>query len=95
MTNPHVSDIGTIIQITITEDGVALDISSATTKEIILKKPSGTLLTKTATFTTVIASRLKLFMTFSSFLQIPRSGQIATDQKSSFEKAPNRSQRPF
>lgn len=53
MPDMQIDDIGTIIRLTITQDGVALDISSATaTKDILLKKPSGTLLTKGASFTT-------------------------------------------
>lgn len=48
----HVGDIGSIIRVTVTEAGVALDISSATTKQIKLMRPDGTSVTKTAVFTT-------------------------------------------
>ena len=47
----HINNIGTDFQVTITDcNGSALDISDATTKNIIFKKPSGTVLTKTALF---------------------------------------------
>ena len=53
----HLDDIGTVIEVTITDknsDGTAtvLDISSATVTELIFKKPSGTVVTQTAGFTT-------------------------------------------
>jgi len=47
----HVGDIGTVFEITVTEDDVALNISSATVLQMLFKKPSGTVLTKTAVFT--------------------------------------------
>ncbi len=48
----HVSDIGTILRNTIKNDNVVVDISTATTKNILLKKPAGSLLTKAGVFTT-------------------------------------------
>lgn len=45
-------DIGVQFILTITEDSSALDISLATTKEIIIQTPSGTSTTYTATFLT-------------------------------------------
>lgn len=40
MSTPHVGDIGTVFQITmLDQDGVAADISSATTKQILFEKP--------------------------------------------------------
>ena len=47
----HVGDKNFSFDITITEDCVALNISAATVKEILLQKPSGAILTKAATFT--------------------------------------------
>ena len=50
--NIHVNDIGTIFRLTMTDsNGVVLDISGATTQEIVFEKPDGTLLTKTSVFT--------------------------------------------
>ena len=47
----HQSDIGTLIQIQIVDcDGAAVDISGATTKQMVFKKPSGATLTVNADF---------------------------------------------
>ncbi len=50
----HVGDIGTVFTVTLTENSVAVDISSATVKQLIFKapEPDGTVSTKTALFTT-------------------------------------------
>lgn len=47
-----VGDIGTIFRGTFKEDGTAIDISSATTRQIIFEKPNGIKVTKAATFFT-------------------------------------------
>ena len=49
----QVDDIGTILELTI-KDGTAfvLDLSTASTKEIIIKSPAGVASTHTASFTT-------------------------------------------
>ena len=51
MADVQLNDYGTVFRVTITDDGVAVDVSSATTKSIIFKPPSGSKTTKTATFT--------------------------------------------
>lgn len=49
----HQNDIGTTLLVTICDcSNNAIDISTADTKQIVLKKPSGSTLTKTATFIT-------------------------------------------
>jgi len=49
----HQNDIGTTLVVTIVDcNDSAIDISTADSMQIILKKPSGTNLTKTASFTT-------------------------------------------
>lgn len=50
----HVGDVGTVITLTIYEDDgtTAIDVSAATTKTIYIKKPDGTVITGTASFTT-------------------------------------------
>lgn len=49
----RIGDVGTILRVSITDDdGVIVDISTATTKQIILKKPDTSILTKTASFFT-------------------------------------------
>lgn len=52
MRNPHKGDIGTVLILFVHDDQVAVDVSGASTKTIYIKKPSGTVLTKTASFTT-------------------------------------------
>lgn len=47
----HKHDVGTILRLTITDDGVAVDVSGSATKQIELRKPSGAVLLKTAAFT--------------------------------------------
>lgn len=49
----HVGDIGTAFKATIlNEADEVVDVSTVTTKQLIFRKPDGTLLTKTATFDT-------------------------------------------
>ena len=48
----HLDDIGTKFLLTVKDGDAAVDISSASTKQIIIKKPSGTVLTKNASFET-------------------------------------------
>lgn len=48
----HVNNVGVRLQATIMEDGAAVDISSASTKEIHIRKADGTLLEYAATFLT-------------------------------------------
>ena len=46
----HVNDIGTSFTLTIKDGDSAVDISSATTKKIVIKKPSGTKLSYSTAF---------------------------------------------
>jgi methionine-rich copper-binding protein CopC len=46
----HLNDVGTKFLVTIKDGSSAVNISSASTKEIIIQKPSGTKITATATF---------------------------------------------
>lgn len=48
----HLNDIGTNFEITILNDGVVVDISSATTKEIKFKKSNGSTFTQSVSFVT-------------------------------------------
>lgn len=52
MGNIHINDVGTIFKVTITDDGVALDVSTASAKQIKFRKPSGVTVSKTADFDT-------------------------------------------
>lgn len=49
----HVSDAGTLLTFTVVdEDSVVVDVSSATTKTLTLRKPTGATLSKTLSFLT-------------------------------------------
>lgn len=48
----RVGDVGVLIRLTVQQDGAAKNISTATTKEIHIYKPSGSEVTRTASFTT-------------------------------------------
>jgi len=48
----HLNDVGTVFVVTVKDDTTAVDISAATTKQIIFMAPDGGKLTKAATFTT-------------------------------------------
>lgn len=48
----HVGDIGAVIRITVYEDGSPKDISTASPKQLKIRKPDGSVTTKTASFTT-------------------------------------------
>jgi len=55
MTNTiiHVGDVGTVFELTITEqDGTVVDVSSVATKTIYFKKPNSAKIAATASFTT-------------------------------------------
>lgn len=46
------NDVGTELRVTLTDSGTAVDVSTATTLQIKLKAPSGTVSTKTASYVT-------------------------------------------
>jgi hypothetical protein len=71
MAEIHVGDIGTDLEITVTENSVALDISTAAVRQIILRKPSGASLTKTATFSTDGVDGKIYYSTISGDIDIP------------------------
>jgi hypothetical protein len=48
----HINDIGTVFTITVKDGSSVVDISSASTKQVIIKKPGGTKLTKDSAFVT-------------------------------------------
>ena len=48
----HEGDVGTKLLITVTDDGSVVDISSATSKDIFIKKPDGTILNRTGVLET-------------------------------------------
>lgn len=53
MAEIHVGDVGTRFTVTVTDDGgVPVDVSTATTKELKLRPPSGSTLQRAAAFVT-------------------------------------------
>jgi len=46
----HKDDIGTVLKLTVKDDTVVVDISTATTKQFVFEKPGGSTLTVTAEF---------------------------------------------
>lgn len=48
----HVGDVGVLVKLTVMQDGAVKDVSTATTKQIVINKPGGTVVTRTASFTT-------------------------------------------
>lgn len=51
-TDIHINDYGWVGKLALKQDGVAVDISSYTTRQFIFKSPAGVKTTKTATFDT-------------------------------------------
>lgn len=64
----HINDIGTSIRIRVQENNKDIDISSATTLQIKLKKPSGTLDTHVASFVTDGTDALMHYITLAGDL---------------------------
>ncbi len=48
----HKGDIGTLLKITVKDGTAPVDVSSATTKNVVLKRPAGSVLEKPAAFFT-------------------------------------------
>ena len=68
----RVGDIGTQFKVTIKDGTSVVDISSATsTKQIILKKPDGTKLTKAATFLSDGTDGIMYYSTVDGDLDVP------------------------
>ncbi len=65
-----VGDIGTTFRATIKEDGTAVDISTATTKQLVFEKPDGTIITRTANFVTDGTDGLIEYLSVSGDLDI-------------------------
>jgi hypothetical protein len=67
----HLNDIGTVFQVTVSDGTSAYDISGATTKQIIFKKPDHTLVTKDAEFVTDGTDGVIKYTTVDGDLNIP------------------------
>ena len=64
----HVGDVGTIFRVTIKDDATVVNVSSATTKQLIFSKPDGTNLVKTAEFYTTGVDGIIQYTTVSGDL---------------------------
>ena len=64
----HVGDVGTIFEVTVMDGTAVVDISTATTKQLIFKKPDGTLLTKDASFKTTGVDGILRYTTIAADL---------------------------
>lgn len=62
------SAIGVAIKATIIEDDVAVDVSAVSTKELVFRKPAGTIVTKSAAFVTDGLDGKVQYVTESGFL---------------------------
>jgi len=65
-----IGDIGTNIKLTVQEDGVAVDVSTATTKEYIFKDPDGVVTSVTAVFDSDGTDGILSYVTLSSNLNV-------------------------
>ena len=72
----HKGDIGTVLTITIKDSATAVDISGATTKNFVLKKPGGSLTTITANFTGSGTSGVVNFTSTSSHFDTTGTYQL-------------------
>ncbi len=66
----HEADIGTILRFTIKDGTVILDISGATTKDILLEKPGPTVVTKAGAFFTDGTDGILQYTTIAADLNI-------------------------
>lgn len=69
-TDIRVGDIGVTFKVTISDCGTAVDISSASTKQILLYKPDGSLLTKSASFFTDGTDGILTYSTISGDVDV-------------------------
>jgi hypothetical protein len=64
----HVDDIGTIFEITLLEDGAAVDIADATAKHLVFQLPDGSTMSKPAVFASDGADGIIQYVTVSGDL---------------------------
>jgi hypothetical protein len=64
----HLGDIGTIFDVTVMDGTTAVNISTATVKQFILKKPDGSSVTKTASFKVLGADGVLTYTTLANDL---------------------------
>jgi len=77
MATPHVGDLGTQIQVTLTDgNGDPVDVSDATEKVMILQDPEGTSVEKTATFATDGADGVVQYETVEGDFTMPGKHKV-------------------
>ncbi len=67
--------VGAVIEVTILEDTAALDVSTVTVKQLVFRKPGGTVVTKTASFSSDGTDGKLKYVTESGFLDEKSGGQ--------------------
>lgn len=67
----RVGDVASIIRVTVKDAGVALNLSTATVKQLKLKKPSGTVVVKDAIFATDGVNGQLQYETLAGDLDVP------------------------
>jgi hypothetical protein len=68
----HQNDIGTVFELTITDqDAAVVDISSAGTRQIVFKRPDGSVFTKTATLVNTGTDGKMKYVTLAGDLDQP------------------------
>ena len=72
----HEDDIGTKFLVTVTDDGSAVDISSATSLVIYIKKPDGTTLTRTGVLNSDVTDAKMYYISVSGDLDAAGSYKI-------------------
>jgi hypothetical protein len=72
----HEGDIGTKLLITVTDDGQVVDISSASSLSIFIKKPNGTILTRVGTLETDGTDGKMYYITVSGDLDVAGNYKI-------------------
>lgn len=73
----HVGDVGTAFLATVKDqDSAVVDISTATTKQLIFKKPGGTVVARAATFVTTGADGQMQYVSVADDLDQPGNWQV-------------------
>jgi hypothetical protein len=72
----RVGDIGTVFEVSLVDDGVAVDLTGITVKNLIFKKPDGTVVTKIGTVYGVPANGVLRYTTLTGDLDKDGCWQI-------------------
>ena len=72
----HKGDVGTIIEITVKDDSVAIDVSGVSLKQFKFQKPDGSVTTKTAAFKTDGTDGILTYTTIVDDLDIPGAWDV-------------------